>query len=154
MDSLVQIASGVAFVAFIAGLLCTVDSGSVRNVKILLGVLTLLICTGFAAGLVFSRGLLILFLFHLITLICVLSVFIIVGAACGGAIYLYRHQKPPGKSLDKAELGEYLPAAEFATLEGISEERALPRIKSGYYKGGLHQGAWYIHKSELSENKP
>ena len=109
-------------------------------------VFTLLIILGF----VFSRGLLIFLLFQIIALILIWYMCVVVGAVCGGGVYSLRHKHAPGKKLTQAELGDYLPAADFAAQEGVEVERALARIRSSYYRGGQYEGAWYIHKSERS----
>ena len=137
-------------VAFVIGLVITAATGSARHVKLFLAILSAILGVVTVAGLIFSRGLLVYLLFQLISLVLVLYLVVVVGAVCGGGIYILRHKKPVGLKLGPSELVEYLPAAEFATLDGITEERALARIKSGYYRGGRHAGAWYIHKSELS----
>jgi hypothetical protein len=139
-----------ASVAFVIGLVITAATGSARNVKIFLAILSIILGAITVAGLIFSRGLLTYLLFQLISLVLVLYLVVVAGAVCGGGIYTLLHKKTIGLSLGKTDLAEYLPAAEFSTLEGITEERALARIKSGYYQGGRHAGAWYIHKSELS----
>jgi hypothetical protein len=143
----------VAGLAFLCGLLITAIAGTAKPVKtflwVLTGVFTLLIIVGF----VFSRGLLIFLLFQIIALILVWYMFVVVGAVCGGGIYSLRHKQPAGKKLTQAELGDYIPAADFAAQEGVEMERALARIRSSYYRGGQYDGAWYVHKSEQSVNK-
>lgn len=140
----------VAGLAFVSGLLITAVTGAAKPVKtflwVLSGVFTLLIVLGF----VFTRGLLIFLLFQIIALILVWYMFVVVGAVCGGGIYSLRHRQSRGQRLTQAELGEYLPAADFAAREGIELERALARIRSSYYRGGQYDGAWYVHKSEQS----
>jgi hypothetical protein len=150
-DLLVNIAFAATAIAFLAGLLLTASTGAARPVKMLLVILTGMFVIGFIGGLIFSRGLLIYLLFQIIALIILWYFMVILGAVCGGGIYLLIHKKPPGKNLGDANIEEYLPALEFAAQEGITEERAISRIKSGYYQGGLRGGAWYIHKSELSQ---
>jgi hypothetical protein len=134
-------------VAFVAGLLITALTGAARPVKILLAILTAIVIVAVIGGIIFSRGLLIYLLFQLIALVLILYFVVVFGAVCGGGIYLLLHKKTRGKRLSQPELADYLPAAEFSALEGITEERAL----SGFYQGGRHQGRWYIHKSELSQ---
>ena len=136
--------------AFVTGLAITAATGSARNIKILLAILSVILGAVTVVGLIYSRGLLTYLLFQLIALVLVLYLVVVAGAVCGGGIYLLLHKKPVGRSLSRPDLAGYQPAAEFSTLEGITEERALARIKSGYYQGGRHEGAWYIHKSELS----
>lgn len=152
MDLVADIALLVVFAAFVSGLLLTATTGSARPVKLFLGILTALFSVASIAGLMFS-GLLVYLLFQIIAMILILYLVIISGAVCGWGLYALRHKKPRGKPLSKLDTGEHLPLAEFATLEGITEERALARIQSSYYRGGLHEGAWYIHKSELSTAK-
>ncbi len=104
-------------------------------------------------SLIYSRGLLIFLLFQILSLAVILLLVVIMGAVCGAGIFSLRHKQPRGKSLGKSGIGEYLPVVVFSTREGITEERALARIKSGYYQGGLIESAWYIHKAELSQSK-
>ncbi len=137
--------------AFVTGLLITTLTGSARPVKVFLVILTLIVVAGLVAGFIFSRGLLIYLLFQLIALVLILYFVVVFGAVCGGGIYLLLHKKTRGKLLSQPELAEYLATAEFSTLEGITEERALARVLSGFYQGGRHKGLWYIHKSELSQ---
>ena len=153
MDLVAAIAIGVVAVAYFSGLLLTASTGSVRPVKVFLSVLSIIFGVASVVGLIFSRGLLVYLLFQIIAAILILYFVVIFGAACGWGIYALQHKKPRGKPLSKLDIGEYLPAAEFAMLEGITEERALARIKSSYYQGGLYEGAWYIHKSELAQHK-
>jgi hypothetical protein len=152
MDLVADIALLVVFAAFVSGLLLTATTGSARPVKIFLGILTAIFSAASIAGLMFT-GLLIYLLFQIIAAILILYLVIILGAVCGWGLYVLRHKKPRGKPLSKFDIAEYLPLAEFATVEGITEERALARIQSSYYRGGLHEGAWYIHKAELSSAK-
>ncbi len=154
MEMVADIALLVVFAAFFSGLLLTATTGSARPVKLFLGILTAIFSIASIAGLMFS-GLLIYLLFQIIAMILTLYLVIIGGAVCGWGIYALRHKKLRGKPLTTLAIGEHLPLAEFATLEGITEERALARIQSSYYRGGLYKGAWYIHKSELSHaNSP
>jgi hypothetical protein len=153
MESLAGIATISAAVAFISGLLITAISGAARPVKIFLGILAAIASAGIIAGFVLSNGLLFYLVFQIISVVVLLCFVVILGAVCGGGIYTLRHRKPPGRSLTRLDIEEYLPAAEFSAREGITEERALGRIKGGFYQGGLYEGAWYIHKSELSQGK-
>jgi hypothetical protein len=141
----------VAGLAFLCGLLITAVTGAAKPVKTFLWWLTGLFTVLIAIGFVFSRGLLIFLLFQIVALILIWYMFVVVGAVCGGGIYSLRHKQAPGQRLTQAELGDYLPAAEFAAREGIDTERALARIRSSYYRGGQYDGAWYIHRSELSQ---
>jgi hypothetical protein len=153
MELLAGIATISTAVAFVSGLLITAISGAARPVKIFLGILAAISSAGIIAGFIFSNGLLFYLVFQIISAVVLLCFVVVLGAVCGGGIYMLRHKKPPGKSLGKLDIAEYLPAAEFSALEGITEERALGRIKGGFYQGGLYEGAWYIHKSELSQGK-
>ena len=150
MDLLAKIAIISASLAFMSGLLLTAVTGSARLVKIFLGILALVFCAGIVAGFVLSKGLFVYLLFQIIALAVALVFAVILGAVCGGGIYLLVHKKPPGTKLTKLIIGEYLPIAEFSTLEGITEERAVLRIKGGFYRGGTYEGNWYVHKAELS----
>lgn len=147
---LANIAYIASAIAFVAGFLLTVITGAAKPVKVLLAVLTGIFALALIAGLIFSRGLLIYLVFQIIALILLWYLLIIVGAVFGGGAYLLINKKPPGKNLADANMEEYLPALEFSAIENITEERAISRIKSGYYHGGLHKGTWYIHKSQLS----
>jgi hypothetical protein len=140
----------VAGLAFLAGLGITAVTGSMKPVKTFLWVLTGLFTLLIAAGFVFSRGLLIFLFFQIVALILVWYMFVVFGAVCGGGLYSLRHRQATGKRLSPSELGDYLPAADFAAREGIEEERALARIKSSYYRGGQYEGTWYVHRSEQS----
>jgi hypothetical protein len=153
MESLARIASITVAVAFISGLLITAITGAARPVKVFLAILAVISVSGIIAGFILSNGLLFYLVFQIISLVVLLFFVVIFGAVCGGGIYLLRHKKPLGKSLSKPDVENYLPVAEFSTLEGITEERALGRIKGGFYQGGLYEGTWYIHKSELSQSK-
>jgi hypothetical protein len=145
---LANVVYAVAGLAFLSGLLITAIAGAAKPVKtflwILSGIFTVLIVIGF----IFTRGLLIFLFFQIVALILIWYLFVVVGAVCGGGLYSLRHKQAPGKRLTQAELGDYLPAAEFAAREGIEVERALARIRSSYYRGGQYEGAWYIHKTE------
>jgi hypothetical protein len=142
----------IAALLFVIGLLLTASTGRTRPVKIFLallnGLFTLLIAVGF-----FFTPFVIFLLFQIIALILVWDLCVVVGAVCGGGIYSLLHKQPVGKHLVQGELGDYLPLAEFAAREGIDEERALARIRSGYYRGGSFGGAWYVHASEQSQHK-
>ena len=153
MELLAGIATISAPVAFISGLLITALTGAARPVKIFLGILAAVAGAGIIAGFIFSNGLLFYLVFQIISAVVLLCFIVILGAVCGAGIYALRHKKPPGKSLSFLDIEHYLPGAEFSTLEGITEERALGRIKGGFYQGGLYEGTWYIHKSELSHSK-
>ena len=151
MDLLSDMAIVAASVAFVAGFLLTAITGSARAVKVFLAILATVFGVGTIAGLIISEGLLVFLLLQIISLMIVLCLVVVLGAACGGGLYMLLHRQPRGIRLSKAELEDYLPAADFATLEGITQDRALGRIKGGYYRGGLHEGSWYIHKAELTQ---
>ncbi len=142
----------VAALAFFSGLLITSITGAVKPVKTFLWVLTGVFTVIIGIGFFFSRGLLIFLLFQIIALILVWYMFVVFGAVCGGGIWSWQH-KQAAKRLGQADISEYLPTAEFCALEGIDEERAVARIKSGYYRGGQFGGAWYIHGSERTQNR-
>lgn len=153
MDMLANIALIATAVAFAVGFMLTSTSGSAKPVKIFLGIATAVLAIALVVGLIISRGLLIYLTFQIIALIMLWYLMVILGAVCGGGMYVWMNRKPPGTNLQSADMSEYLRASEFSALEQITEERAISRIKSGYYQGGLLQGAWYIHRSELSQNK-
>lgn len=142
----------IAALLFLVGLILTASTGSARPVKIFLvllsGLFTLIIGVGF-----FFTPFVIFLLFQIIALILIWDMCIVVGAVCGGGIYSLRHKQPIGKRLAPGDLTDYLPLAEFAAREGIDDERALARIRSGYYRGGSFEGAWYVHASEQSAPK-
>ena len=139
----------VAALAFLTGLLITATTGSAKPVKTLLKVLTIIFTLLLVASYIVFH--LIIFLaFQIIALILIWYMCVVIGAVCGGGIYSMLHRQPTGKPLTQEELGEYLPAADFAAREGIDVERALARIKSSYYRGGQFEGTWYIHRSEQS----
>lgn len=150
MDIVAYSAGSVAALSFITGLLITAITGSARHIKVLLGGLSGLFVLVTGVGLVITKGLLIYLVFQLLTLLMAMVILVVLGAVCGGGIYLLRTRRSNDRGVNPAELGDYLMVAEFATREGISEERALSRISSGYYRGGRHGGRWYIHKSELA----
>jgi hypothetical protein len=139
----------VGGLAFLAGLLITATTGSAQPVKTLLKVLTI-VFTLLLVGSYIAFRLIIFLAFQIIALVLIWFLCIVVGAVCGGGIYSLRHKQAPGKRLTQEELGEYLPAADFAAREGIEVERALARIRSSYYRGGQYDGAWYVHRSEQS----
>ena len=139
-----------ASVAFFSGLLITTFTGSARPVKYFLAFIGFIAFAALVVGFNYSHGLLFYLLFQIISVVLILFLIVVAGAVCGGGIYSLLHKKPAGSNLAASELEHYLGAAEFAALEGIPAERALSRIRSGYYRGGRFQDAWYIHKSELS----
>ncbi len=137
---------------FLSGLLITAATGAAKPVKTFLWVLTGVFTVILIIGFVFSRGLLIFLLFQIVALIIIWYMCVVFGAACGAGIYAWR-TKQATKRVAEADLGDYLKVSEFCALEGIDEERALARIKSGYYRGGQFGGAWYIHNVEQVRNK-
>jgi hypothetical protein len=140
----------IAGLAFLSGLLITATTGSAKPVQTLLKAVTVIFTLLLIASYIVFR--LVIFLaFQIIALVLIWEMCIVIGAVCGGAIYSLRHKQPVGRKLTQDELGEYLPVADFAALEGIEVERALARIKSSYYRGGQYEGAWYIHRSEQSQ---
>ena len=148
---LATIAMTCAGLAFTGGLLITAVTGRVKPVKRLLLIVASLVVAALAVGLVFSRGLLVYLLFQIIAFILVLFLVVIAGAVCGGGIYLLLHCKPAGTLLNPDDLSAYLPLPEFVLQAGITEERGLSRIRSGFYQGGLCEGRWYVHRSELGK---
>ena len=134
---------------FVIGVLITTLTGSARAIKVLLAIVSGIVVVALVAGFIFSRGLLIYLTFQILALVMLWYLVLIAGAVCGGGIYLLLHRKRVGKALTPAELGDYLPLAEFSRRDGIEPERALVRIRSGYYLGGSCEGQWYVHKSEL-----
>lgn len=150
MELLTQGLLYITLAVFITGILITTLTGSARAVKLVLAGVTALLVLALAAGLIFTRGLLIYLTFQIIALVVMWYLVLVAGAVCGGGIYLLLHRKPPGKVLTAADLADYLALAEFCRLEGVDADRAEARIRSGYYAGGRFDGTWYIRKSELS----
>lgn len=153
-DLLAKITIAVAILAFVGGVLLTVFTGNFRAFRITLIALSATLGIALVIGMVVTVGRLIFLTFQLLSVIFIVYLLMLAGAVCGYGLFVLIHKKPPGKKLQAAELDDYLPATEFAVQERIDEERALSRIKSGYYQGGLFQGVWYIHKTELSSRKP
>ena len=118
--------------------------------KLLLVILSVLFVLVVIPGFFLTRGWLIFLFFQLLTFWIVIYMFITAGAAAGFGIHRLAN-RGPGKTLDAAELDDYVELAVFSNKEGLDEARALTRIKNGYYKGGMYQGTWYIHQSELSD---
>lgn len=140
----------ISLVAFLSGMLITAVSGSARPVKIYLLVLTGLAIIAIFIGMIATHSFLIFLLPQIISLVLIIFFIIVAGAAAGGGIYAHIHKKPSANRLSESEINDYLPVAEFARIEGITEERALSRINNGFYQGGLYNNAWYVHQSELS----
>jgi hypothetical protein len=150
MDIIQDIALYVILAAFMAGLLITAVTGSSKGVKRLLIGLSVLFVIATGVGFFFSQGLLIFLLFQIIALVLAIYIVIVAGAAVGGIVHSSMNKTGARKILQETDLGDYVPAAEFALAAGTSEERVLGRINSGYYRGGCAQGRWYVHKTELA----
>ena len=149
MDFVFDLTIYVLTAAFISGFLITVLTGSGRGIKILLIVLSVLFTLIVIPGFIVTRGLLIFLILQLISMLIIIFMFIIVGAVTGAGIYSLIHKKK-SKIVGKDAIHEYLSLGDFSEKEGITEQRALSRIKSGYYLGGLYAGNWYVHNSELT----
>ena len=152
MELLLTIVLGTFAAAFVIGCLFTLISGSFRGIRILLIILSVLFVLVVIPGFVVTRGWLIFLFFQLMTFWIVIYMFLLTGAAAGFGVYKLIHKTAPGSAIDETELNNYLGLIEFSTREGISEERALSRIKNGFYRGGQFQGNWFVHQSELSGN--
>ena len=150
MELLLNIVLSTFAVAFVIGCLFTLISGSFRGIRILLIILSVLFVLVIIPGFVVTRGWLIFLFFQLITFWIVIYMFLLAGAAAGFGAYKLIHKTAPGSTIEEIELDKYLGLDEFSMREGISEERALSRIKNGFYKGGQFQGNWFVHQSELS----
>ncbi|HTQ99801.1 MAG TPA: hypothetical protein VMH83_07420 [Candidatus Acidoferrum sp.] len=150
-----EILSKTAFyasaIAFLAGLLLAAFTGSARVVKIFIAVVSAIFAVVAIAGLALTHGLLVFLLIQLIVVVILLDFVVVIGAVCGGGIYLLLHRKWSPR-LHEQELAEFLPVTEFAAQEGIDEERILARLKTGYYRGGRYRGVWHIHRSELTRD--
>jgi prepilin signal peptidase PulO-like enzyme (type II secretory pathway) len=149
MDIVIDLTIYVLTAAFISGFLITVLTGSGRGIKILLIVLSVLFTVIVIPGFIVTRGLLIFLILQLISMLIIIFMFIIVGAVSGAGIYTLIHKKK-SKILDEDLIHDYLSLVEFSEKEGITEQRALSRIKSGFYLGGIFEGNWYVHNSELT----
>lgn len=150
MEIITDFALYTVLAAFLSGFLITAVSGSGKAVRIWL-LLLFLVFSGFTVyGFVLSGGLLIFLVFQLVSLLIIVFFVIIAGAAAGGGVYTLIHKKTRGKQIPDSELNDYLALADFASLEKITEDRAMARISSGFYAGGKYRGKWYVHKSELS----
>ena len=150
MEIITDIILYTLLAAFLSGFCITAISGSGKAVRIWLFLL-LLVFTGFTIyGFMLSGGLLVFLVFQLVIVLLILVFVIIAGAAAGGGIYVLMHKKSTGRKITESELGDYLSLTDFAETEGVTEERALARIRSGFYSGGNCRGKWYVHKSELS----
>ena len=150
MDFVFDLTLYVLTAAFISGFLITVLGGSARGIKILLIALSVIFTLVVIPGFIVTRGLLIFLILQLISMLIIIFMFIIVGAVTGASIYHLIHKKK-NTNLDQGLIHEYISLVEFSEKKGITEERTLARIKSGYYLGGLYEGNWYVHHSELSD---
>jgi hypothetical protein len=153
MELVKDIAIAIFSLAFLSGFLTTVFTGSGRNLKILLVVLTILFLVISVAGFFVTSGWLIFLYTQLIVLWLIIYGVIVTGAVFGGGIFLFLHKRQVGETVGGDDLGEFIPVTEFAILEQLDEDRVLGRIRSRYYRGGRFNGAWYVHQSELT-NKP
>lgn len=117
-----------------------------RRVLISLNVLYLVLLV---VGLLLTKGFLVFLMFQYIGLVLVLDIVYVAGAASGAGLRAVQQRKR-ATALDATMLDDYMDVTEFAAREGIEAERALARIKSGYYKGGCRDGRWYVHRSELT----
>lgn len=151
MELVYQTALYTVSIAFLTGLLLTTVTGTARSVKLLLAALTALAAVGLVIGLIVSRGLLIYLLFQFVALMIGLYFVVIIGAVCGGGVYLLLNKQQSGKVLSEAELADYLPLAEFCRREGVDAERATVRLTSSFYAGGRYNGNWYVHRNELTD---
>jgi hypothetical protein len=142
----------LAAIFFLIGLLLTATSGKAQPVKSFLWILTALFTVLIGIGFVFT-SLIIFLLFQILALILIWYMCVVAGAVCGGGLYAFRHKRRATNSLTAAELGDFMPLAEFCREEDIDEERALARISSGYYRGGAYDGRWYVHRSEQSRQQ-
>ena len=140
--------------AFLLGFCLNLATGSGRALRCCLGTLAALFALAAAVGLVLSGGLLIFLLFQLVILLLLILFTVFLGGLCGSAVLALARDHGARKRVAPQELGEHLPAEEFATREGIETERVLARIRSGYYKGGKSGGRWYVHRAELTQPGP
>lgn len=113
-------------------------------------ILNLLFLLLLVAGLVLSGGLAVFLMFQYVGLVLVLDIVYVAGACCGAGLHALQHRKQ-ATALDTRALQDYLALEEFAQREGITEERVLVRLRSGFYRGGQHDGRWYVHRSELTD---
>lgn len=142
----------LAAVFFVIGLLLTTFSGRARPVKIFLWILTALFTVLIGIGFAITPFVIFL-LFQIVALILVWFMCIVAGAVCGGGLYSLRHKRKAANSLVETELNDFVPVSDFCRQEGVDEERALARIRSGYYRGGAFNGRWYVHRSEQSRQQ-
>lgn len=136
---------------FLLGMCLNLVTGSVRALKYCLGGFAILLTIAAVVGLVLSGGLLIFLLFQLIILLLLFLFTVFVGGLCGSGVRKLLHEWQARKKVTSQDLVDHLPVAEFAAQENIETERAMARIRSGYYKGGKFSGQWYVHRSELTQ---
>lgn len=136
--------------AFLLGLCLNLVTGSGRALKYCLSGFAVLFAIAAVIGLVLSGGLLIFLLFQLIILMLLFLFTVFVGGLCGSGVRALWQDFAARKTVAPQDLADYLPVAEFAVREGIDTERAVARIRSGYYRGGKFAGHWYVHRTELS----
>ena len=152
MELIKDIALVVFSLAFLAGFLTTVFTGTGRILKILLVVLTVIFILISIAGFFVTSGWLIFLYTQLMVLWLIVYGVIVTGAVMGGGIFLLLHKRRIGDNITLDDVAEYLPLDEFAALENLDEDRVLGRLRSRYYRGGRFLGNWYIHRSELSNS--
>lgn len=150
MELVKDIALVVFFLAFLAGVLMTVFTGTARILKIVLGILSVLFIFLSIPGFILSGGWLIFLYTQLIVLWLIIYGVMITGAVAGSGLFLLLHQRRIGDDITQEDLRDYLPISEFAARENLDEDRVLGRIRSRYYRGGRFSGAWYVHQSELT----
>ena len=137
--------------AFLLGLCLNLVTGSGRALKLCLSSFAVMFSGAAVVGLILSGGLLIFLLFQLIILMLLWLFTLFVGGLCGSGVRKLLQDHDSRKLVSQQDLADYLPVAEFAAAEGVDVERALARIRSGYYKGGKFAGQWYVHCAELTQ---
>ena len=150
MELLLNAVFAIFGAAFVIGFFFTLFSGHFRGIKILLIIFSILFVILIIPGFILTQGWLIFLFFQLMTFWIVIYMFLLTGAAAGFGVHGLIHKKSPGSIISESELKEYLTLGDFSVQEGIDEERALTRIRNGFYKGGRLEGEWYVHQSELS----
>ncbi|MDY6981655.1 MAG: hypothetical protein SV422_01065, partial [Pseudomonadota bacterium] len=123
----------LAAVFFVIGFLLTAFSGQARPVKIFLWILTALFTVLIGIGFALTPFVIFL-LFQIVALILIWFMCVVAGAVCGGGLYSLQHKRKSANSLAEADLGDFVPLADFCAQEDVDEERALARIRSGYYR--------------------
>jgi hypothetical protein len=139
--------------AFLLGLFLNLGTGSGRALKVCLSGFAVMFAGAAVVGLILSGGLLIFLLFQLIILMLLWLFTLFVGGLCGSGVRKLLQGLDSRKVLRQQDLADYILVAEFAAAEGIDAERALARIRSGYYKGGKFAGQWYVHCAELTQRR-